>query len=205
MRRFWHGLAAASLLAACATQPTTFYTLSTGSEPRTAPGAVEGQRIGLGPVVLPPYLDRPEIVTREGPNQVRLAEFHRWAEPLEPLLVRTISGELYALLDAADVIPLPQRRDAPLDRVVEIDIVRLDADQAGQVALDARWWVYDGGGEKLLQSGRSQIAEAGAPPPDYDAIVAAMSRAVAAVSRDIATAIRGDAPVPEPSPRQLGS
>ncbi len=193
------------LVAGCATEPTSFYTLSAAAEPRPSAPSAPGLRVGLGPVVLPPYLERPEIVTREGPNGVRLAEYHRWAEPLEPLLVRTISGHLYALLDAEDVVPVPQRRDAPLDRVVEIEVLRLDADEAGQATLDARWWVYGGDGATLLQSGRSRVTEAGAPPPDYGAIVAAMSRAIAAASRDIAAAVRGDAPVPEPAPRRLGS
>lgn len=205
MRGALLGVAGALLLAGCATEPTSFYTLSATAEPRTSTPETPGLRVGLGPVVLPPYLDRPEIVTRDGPNGVRLAEYHRWAEPLEPLLVRTISGHLYALLDAEDVIPVPQRREAPLDRVVEIEVLRLDSDEAGQATLDARWWVYRGDGTTLVQSGRSRVAEPAAPPPAYEAIVAAMSRAVAVASRDIATAIRGDAPVPERAPRAVGS
>ena len=42
---------------------------------------------------------------------------------------------------------------------------------------DARWRVYRGDNETLIVSGRSQITEQGAPVPDYNAIVAAMSRA----------------------------
>jgi uncharacterized lipoprotein YmbA len=37
--------------------------------------------IGVGPVHLPEYLDRPEIVTRINPNELKLAEFDIWAEP----------------------------------------------------------------------------------------------------------------------------
>jgi uncharacterized protein len=184
--------------ACVATRPTSFYTLSAMPERRTIPPRGRGLKLGLGPVTLPPYLDRPDIVTREGPNQLRLAEFDRWAEPLEPLLARIMAADLHALLDAEDVIPVPLRRDVRLDRVVAIDVGRLDADPKGEVVFDARWWVYDGEEEELLTSGRSLITEQGAPPPDYDAIVAAMSRAVAAAAKDIATAVRGGAPVPAP-------
>ena len=202
-RRRWRPLAATVLLAALAagctaTQPTSFYTLSADTEGKAAPRAHQGLTVGLGPVTLPAYLDRPDIVTREGPNQMRLAEFHRWAEPLEPLLARIMAQDLHALLDAEDVLPVPQRRDLRLDRVVEVEVNRLDADQTGQVVLDARWWVYAGDGDALLASGRSRVTEQGAAPPDYAAIAAAMSRAVAGASRDIATAIRGGAPVPTP-------
>ena len=76
-------------LAGCAPgQPTRHYTLSTASEPAAAPRSGQGPVIGLGPLTLPQYLDRADIVTRAGANQMRLGEFSQWAEPLEPLLTR---------------------------------------------------------------------------------------------------------------------
>lgn len=201
--RRWAPLLLALALAACATsQPVSFYTLSAESAGRAPPRAGKGLTVGLGPVTLPAYLDRPDIVTREGPNQLRLAEFHRWAEPLVPMVERVMARNLQALLGARDVLPLPSRRDVALDRVVEVDVAQLDADRDGNVVLDARWWVYDGDGAELLASGRSLIEEQGAPPPDYGAIAAAMSRAIAAASQDIAAAIRGGTPVPEPAPKR---
>ena len=104
------------------------------------------------------------------------------------------------MLDANDVIPIPQRGDVPLDRVVEVDISRFDADASGQVVLDARWRIYKGDNETLLGSGRSQVTEQGPPVPDYDGIVAAMSRAVGQMSEEIATAVAGKVPVPGPTP-----
>jgi uncharacterized protein len=143
-------------------------------------------------------------VTREGENQMRLADFHQWAQPLDSLLTRVMAEDLFALLGAEDVIPLPQRREIPLDRVVEVDVNRFEADQAGEVVLDARWRVYEGDDETLVTSGRSTVTEQGAPVPDYEAIVAAMSRAAGQVSAEIAFAISGGAPVPAPAPRRAG-
>lgn len=177
-------------LAGCAlSQPTRYYTLSTATEPAGAPVAARGLVIGFGPLTLPPYLDRPDIVTRVGPNEMRLGDFSQWAEPLEPLLTRIMAEDLYRLLGADDVIPIPQRGDLPLDRVVEVDLTRFDADEAGEVQLDARWRVFHGDGDSLVASGRSQVVERGAAVPDYDAIVAAMSRAVGQLSAEIAAAI----------------
>ena len=196
-RRAWAVLAVVGLLAGCtATQPTSFYTLAPVTGQGVEKRAADGLVIGLGPITLPQYLDRPGIVTREGANQMRLAELHQWAEPLEPLLTRIMAEDLYALLDASDVIPIPQRGDVPLDRVVEVDIGRFDADAAGQVVLDARWRIYQGDNETLLASGRSQVTEQGAPVPDYTAIVAAMSRAVGQASEEIARAIASPPRVP---------
>ena len=185
-------------LAACAaTRPTAFYTLSSDATPKQ-PRSTKGMVIGLGPVSLPAYLDRPDIVTREGMNEMRLAEFNRWAEPLEPLLTRIMAEDLYGLLDANDVIPLPQRADIRLDRTVAVDISRFDADDAGAVVLDARWRIYRGDGETLVASGRSLVTEQGAPVPDYEAIAAAMSRAVGAATEEIAAAIVGNGTPPVP-------
>lgn len=202
-------LAAASLagaLVGCAqTVPTNFYTLSVSTEPTVAKRPAQGLVIGLGPITLPQYLDRPDIVTRQGANQMRLADLNKWAEPLEPLLTRIMAEDLYALLDANDVIPIPQRGDIPLDRVVEVDINRFDADDSGTVVLDARWRIYRGDNETLLVSGRSQITEQGAAVPDYDAIVAAMSRAVGRASEEIAAAIASPPPRPAQRERARGT
>lgn len=192
-------------LAGCAPgQPTRYYTLSTASEPAAAPRSGQGLAIGLGPLTLPQYLDRPDIVTRAGANQMRLGDFSQWAEPLEPLLTRIMAEDLYALTGAKDVIPIPQRGDLPLDRVVEVDVARFDADEGGEVKLDARWRVYRGDGETLVASGRSQVAEQGAAVPDYDAIVAAMSRAVGRLSAEIAAGIAAEPPIAKSKPRASG-
>jgi uncharacterized lipoprotein YmbA len=184
-------------LAGCAqTAPTNFYTLSVSTEPEVAKRAAQGLVIGLGPITLPQYLDRPDIVTRQGANQMRLADLSKWAEPLEPLLTRIMAEDLYALLDANDVIPIPQRGDIPLDRIVEVDISRFDADESGEVVFDARWRIYRSDNETLIVSGRSQITEQGAPIPDYNAIVAAMSRAIGRASEEIADAIASPPPRP---------
>jgi uncharacterized lipoprotein YmbA len=186
-----------ALVGACArSQPTSFYTLAATTEPRLENRSGTGLVIGLGPVTVPQYLDRPDIVTREGDNRMRLAELHKWSEPLEPLLTRIMAEDLYGLLDANDVIPLPQRSDIRLDRVVAVDVSRFDADDAGSVVLDARWRVYRGDGNTLVTSGRSLVTEQGAPVPDYDSIVAAMSRAVGAATEEIAAAIVGNGSPP---------
>jgi len=204
-RAYLGGLAFMVALAGCATtKPTNFYTLSRATEPQASKLAAHGLVIGLGPVTVPQYLDRPDIVTREGANQMRLAEFSKWAESLEPLMTRIMAEDLYTLLDASDVIPLPQRGDVPLDRVVEVDIGRFDADASGQVVLDARWRVYKGDNATLLASGRSMITEQGTPVPGYDGIVAAMSRALGRTSDEIARAIAAPPQAPARRARTAG-
>ncbi len=89
-------------LGGCAGTPNSrFYLL----EPLTGAPGPEGTvpldraiSIGLGPVTLPEYLDRPQIVTRTDRNTVLLAEFDRWAEPLSGNVSRTLAENLTYLL-----------------------------------------------------------------------------------------------------------
>lgn len=192
MRR---GLVGALLLvvAGCSeSPPTEFYTLSGMQLPpgrSSAPSTV----VGVGPVTLPDYLDRPQIVTRASGNRVVLASFHSWVEPVDSMFTRVLVGNLSSLLATDNVVSLPQRRPLPLDYQVEVDVDRFDADRSGRAVLDARWRVFGKDGTDLIGEGRSTIieptAEPSAGPASYEAIVAAMSKALGRMSSAIAATI----------------
>ena len=176
-------------LPACAPpHPTRFYTLEPAAT-ATPATAVEGPPVGLGPVDLPAYLDRPEIVTRQGEHQVRMAEFDRWAEPLQGLLAGLLADRLHAALGGRDVVRLPARGGAEPGYGVAVAVDRLDADETGRVVLDARWRVYRVGDGRTVRSGRRVAVERGAPPPDYPAVVAAVGRAVGDLAGAVAPAV----------------
>jgi uncharacterized protein len=184
-------LAAALLLivAGCAqSPPTEFYTLSNMQLP---PGGLDTPRtvVGVGPVVLPDYLDRPQIVTRASGNRMMLAAFDAWIEPFDGMFTRVLVENLSSLLATDNVVALPQRRPTPLDYQVEVDVTRFDADLSGRAVLDARWKVFGQDGERLIEEGRSTIVEPAAKSDSYDALVAAMSRALAEMSSAIAATI----------------
>lgn len=187
----WAAIAACLLAVGCAeSQPTRFYTLSPLAEAPggTPPAILPDLTVGVGPVILPPYLDRPQLVSRAGSNRVILADFDSWAEPLDGLFARVLTENLTLLLGTDDVLVLPQRRPMALDYQVEVDVARFDVDASGNANLDARWWVFGRNGERLLQGDRSTITEP-AEPGDYTAAAAALSRALGAMSIKIAQAI----------------
>jgi len=188
-------IAAGLLLAGCgATTPSRFYTLSSvvaaPGEARAA--ASRDLTIGVGPVTLPAYLDRPQLVSRAGGNRVVLADFDSWIEPLEGMFARTLAENLSLLLATDDVVLLPQRRPVRPDYDVEVEVARFDVDTSGKAVLDARWWLLDGRGETVLQNERSTIVEP-ATADDQAAAAQALSRALGAMSREIAGAIAGRA------------
>jgi hypothetical protein len=178
----------AALLGGCASAPSRFYTLAATAAPDA--GAATAVAVLVGPVFVPPAVDRPEFVVEVAPNQVAVDEFNRWAAPLGDAIARTIAGDLSAQLGSPDVAvaPLPNFR---ADYRVSITIQRFDSTPGVSAAVDAVWTVNDIA-KASSRSGRTSARET-VDGPGFDALAAAHSRALAAVSADIAAAIRAAA------------
>jgi hypothetical protein len=182
-------LALAVCLSACGGKSATsqFYVLSPLPQPSLS--AAEGAVIGVFPVAMPDYLDRPQIVTRVSENELKLDEFSRWAEPLKDSFNRALVQNLSTLLNTAKVINTMETPGFPLTLQVRVEVVQFDGTLGGDVVLIAKWGLFGESGKKLLLAKRSSFKEpTGAPT--YEALVAAESRAVAALSREIAEAIK---------------
>ncbi|MEM7024234.1 MAG: PqiC family protein [Pseudomonadota bacterium] len=178
------------VISACSqTPPTEFYTLSSIQRPPSEP-RIPKTVVGVGPVVLPDYLDRPQIVTRASGNRVMLAEFNSWVEPINSMFTRVMVENLSLLLASDDVVTLPQRRPLRLNYQVEVDVIRFDADLDNRALLDARWKVFGLDGDRLIDEGHATIVEpASEDSGGYEGVVAAMSTALAQLSTDIAGVI----------------
>jgi uncharacterized lipoprotein YmbA len=191
--------AAALLLAALATgcagvsAPTRFYSLA----PTVAaePVAERPPGLAVGPVLVADYLRRPQIVTRLAGTRLALADFDQWVEAFDIMFPRVLAENLGAALGTDRISLTPVPRDMRVDHQVEVDVVRFDATQGGEVVLDALWRVYGRDGERLQQQSRSVITRAlpavGENGIVYDAIVVAMSEATGELAQTIAAAVRG--------------
>jgi uncharacterized protein len=189
-------LGASLIVGGCASQPSRFYLLSATPNTETASPATSGQQgatIGVGPVTLPRYVDRPQIVTRTSPYEIKVAEFDRWAEALDANFSRVLAENLSILLPTARVVMSPWPRAVPIDYQVTVDVTHFLSQVGGDSLLIADWTLFKGEGQDALTSGRSRFS-ASPGGQDYAAIVAAMSQTVASLSREIATAVRGVGP-----------
>lgn len=178
------------VLSGCGSSPkSAFYTLSSGATPEPAP-ATALLSVAIGPVTVPDIVDRPQIVLRAGANQVTIDEFARWAEPLKAEIPRVIANDLTRLLNGARVSAYPQNVN-PGDYLVMLDVQRFESVLGEAATVEVLWTVRPpkGGAAK---AGRSVAREA-TQGKDYDALVAAHSRALTAVSGEIANAIRAAA------------
>ncbi len=180
----------AFVLAACAGTPTeTFHTLSvtvpSGSVPAIA--ALPDLAIAIDRIALPDIVDRPQFVLRTGPNQVRILEQQRWAEPLRSAIPRVVAEDLGLLLGSGNIFAYPRDPPAEVRYRVALDIATFEARQGESVTIDAAWTVRtsDGG---PIRAGRT-LAEEPAREPGLESLVRAQGRALHKVSLDIAQAV----------------
>jgi len=167
--------------------PTRFYVLTPTVAPSdAAPGPLT---IGLGPIVMPGYLQRPSLATRVDSAEIRYAEFDRWAEPLPTLFARALGDDLSALLDAARIVPYPWYPVTRLDLVVGVDVNAFEPDVSGNARLEACWTVKNPRTATVTRAECGSIAEAsdGGGPQSR---VNVLSRMVGELARRIAVTLR---------------
>jgi uncharacterized protein len=172
------------------TAPARFYMLS-GLSRTEAKAPLTGSKacltLGIGPVEMPDYLDRPQIVTQVNPNELHLGDFDQWAEPLGKTFMRTLADNLASLLCVDEIVFYPSEKSG-VDRQISVTVTRFHGLPDGKVALTAQWQVTEGPGGKVVARQRTDIRESVAGQ-GYDALVAAQSQALAQLSREIAVAV----------------
>ena len=123
-----------------------FYLLTPTADtaaPAQAAAATSGNfTLGLGPIKLPPYLDRPEIVTRAAPNRLELSKEDRWGESIQNGFTSAIERDLAAQAGAA-VVVFPWYNTVHIDMQVQIDVYRFETDANGTATLSAKWTILD--------------------------------------------------------------
>ncbi len=189
------------LLGGCAgSKSANYYVLRSmqnpGPEVRAA-GTQQDQAVGVGPVKIPEYLDRPQMVTRSTGSGLQFAEFDKWAEPLEKNLTRVLADNLSVLLLSERVCIFPWPKSMPVQYQITLEIIHLEKMPDDKVILDASWNILGNGGEKLLVMKRSRLVLP-VESAGFEAMASAESRAVEGLSREIATAVRAFASGPAP-------
>lgn len=179
--------------------PTQFFVLTPLAAPdATASAAADALVVGVGPITLPEYLDRANIVRRFAPNRVALSEYEWWAEPLDTSLLRVTGDNLAARLGTPAVLRYPWPLLLKPTYAVAISFSRFDILTPDRVQLSARWVVRGGQPRRTLLSRESNIEKATAGTTTADA-VAALSQTLDDLSREIASAIESLRVEPAPS------
>jgi len=183
-------------LAGClgSSRPARFYTL-TPLQVRDGPApTATDATLAIGPVEIPDSIDRQQIVTRTGANELVVGEFDRWGSSLD----RQISSSLVAALSdrlASQQIAVAPWRSAILPSGgaayrAAVSISRFDGVPGQSVVLQGRWeLIAQGGGkEESLGVNEATVTEK-IDGAGYDALVAAMQRALVRFGQQMADTV----------------
>lgn len=171
------------------TPPARLYVLTPLASVEPVPPA-PGSRslsLGIGPVELPQYVNRPQIVTGQDAPELQRAAVAEWAEPLQHGVMRVLAENLSRLLGTERVALFPWKSFVPEYQVV-IDVTQFLGQPGGDVTLVALWSILRQRGKEPLVSKKSRFRETTGSVA-YDALAAAMSRTLAALSREMATTL----------------
>lgn len=180
----------AAMLGGCFghSRPIEFYTLSPLPRPAGGAGGAPGAILAVYPAVIPTSIDRPQIVTRADENQIVLSEFNRWGGTLKEEISRVLVENLGALLAERRVSVMSDSLALDPKYLLAVTFHRFDGRLGDSVWLNAAWTLRDQKDKKMLAVNHS-IFEEKVSGPGYADLVAAHSRALGALSREIAAQV----------------
>jgi uncharacterized lipoprotein YmbA len=144
--------------------------------------------IGVGPVELPEYLDRPQMVTRISSSELHLSEFNRWVESLEKNFSNVLAENLSVLLSTDKVLVYPWIGSIEVKRQVRVNVLQFDSLPGEKVLLKVLWGLRDEDGKYLSSIKKSSFSTPAGK--GYPEMVEAMNRVLGDFSREVAKEIK---------------
>lgn len=173
------------LIAACASSPPVHYFGLESLDVEYREDPPDSPLVVLGPLQLPDYLKRSQMVTRGDGTEFLVDDFNRWAEPLDQAIHRILAKNVDSLLDTMVVSAYPTVALARADYRLTGRIDRFDADGNGHAVLAVQWGMADADGTVLVATRRGQYEAQVSNPGGPAATARAMSDTLTQFSRDI--------------------
>ena len=173
-------------------KPSKFYLLRSMENPQKSlptTGNKDSVSVLIGPITLPAYLDRTQVVTLAGKHELLVEEFNRWGESLQKTFYRVLLEDLSLLLNTAEVYAYDTSGSISTDFQIVIDVTRFDSVVGGNAYLTAFWTVS--GKDKTTPSiTRKSVFRAPVSATGFPGVVDAQNQILTAFSREIASAIQ---------------
>lgn len=145
--------------------------------------------LGVAKPYLPAYLDRQQLVTRDGSGAVKVMDTQLWSEPLDTGITRVLAANLSRITGSTAIQAASSFVSLEYDSVVELRVDQFDPDPSGQMVLECSWKVQPvTGGERNFRSYRTEVPVEVTVPPVAGRI-AAMNEALARLAREIARSL----------------
>ncbi len=174
-------------------RPAKYYSLySVESTPTASSGSLGSQdqylTVGIGPIEIPDYMDRPQVVTRMSQHEFAVNEYERWAGSFETDVRRVVMENLSLLLAEKQVYLVPWAQGGIQNYRLSLDVARFDAVSGGEVFLSAKWTIYNQDGRTVAMRRLSNIKKP-LNGRDVTTTVTAMSQALGSLCQDMANGL----------------
>ena len=174
-------------LVGCGSSATKYYVLDAVAVKKMAV-ASNLPAITIRQLEIPPYLDRPYMVSRDQSTQLRIAEYHQWGGRLRDNLARTLADDLGTLLGSSDISAVPQPGSMDANIALLVDIRQFERLPDGYVHMKVRWQMQRAG--EIVQRHLDHLSSsARMDSGDYAAMAQAMSALLGQLSEKMAKAI----------------
>ena len=188
----WGMVVLTILLSGCMrdSRPVQFYMLNADSgvaDTARVSAASQGPVIGLGPIRIPEYLNRPQMIIAIADNQYRLSEDHRWAERLDQNISLALFKALPRQLGTDRIVRFPWSQRQVIDYQVGIDILEFNVNASGQSRLIAQWFIKR---KDLPTIDKRSIYQFPASTTDQAVMVKAQSQCLTKLGQEIAEILR---------------
>jgi uncharacterized lipoprotein YmbA len=182
-------------LLGCGTTPASKYYLLSAEASSFPEGA--SPSLGVGPIEIPEYLNRNALIySREG-NRLHIANFERWAEPLDSSIGRVVRLNLASLLNTQNIQVYPWSDSERPEYALEVNVINMDANDE-QARLVAEWRIYTPKSRETIARKISNLsynmpagpATAAEVAPAYSKLLLQLSEIIAAeISENMAAAL----------------
>ena len=178
-------LAAALLLAGCGGAKDQYYRLSASGPATTRP---TGLAVAIGPLVLPTYVDRAELVFQSGANQFEIPAKVRWAGALQDNFAQVLAADLGRHLNSGNVVANPAPVDTRYRFRVSVTVRQFHAFSGQWAILEAAWRVENAETRQVLRNGNASY-HAPISGDGYAPVVAAESDLVEQLAASISRSL----------------
>jgi len=188
----------AMLCSACGSAPVHYHTLV--PPPAAASAGPKGLAISVLRVTVPPQVDIPQLVLRQGAGSMALMESEQWIGPLGDELRSALAAELAARLNATDMTRLRAPAALPLYRV-RMDVHRFESQLDKSALVDALWTLQSPQKDAatLVCNSRVEVAA----DSGYAGLVRAHQLALVQIAAQIARAIGTGTAAPTTCPAPI--
>ncbi|HWE26135.1 MAG TPA: PqiC family protein [Myxococcales bacterium] len=189
-----------------------FYTLAPLQVSDGPSSTARDTTLAIGPIEIPDSIDRQQIVTRTGANELVVAEFDRWGSPLDTQIASSLVATLGDRLSSQQIAVAPWRSailSGGTTYRAAVSISRFDGVPGQSVVLQGRWELIAQSGAKQKSLGvREATVTEKIDGKEYDALVAAMQRALVRFGQQMADTVASTTAMansPDPRSRVSGA